>query len=109
MLIDALLADAVRHDAGDFGNLGCEFESVEEYRSKHPELSYSKNESIALTFWDAWVDQVKHGFGQNFYDGISPGAWTGMARSIVQCMESGDPIDDQTVLRHFDLARRVRK
>lgn len=106
MLIDALRADAVRHENGDFANLGCQFDSVEEYRSQHPNLPSSQNVGIAHTFWDAWIDQVRHGFVQNFYEGISPSAWPQMAREIADCLESDAPIANATILRHFDLARR---
>jgi hypothetical protein len=103
MLVDALRADATRHEKGDFANLGCKFESVELYRSAHPDLAPSKNICIAHTFWDSWIDQCRHGFGQNFYDGIPPAAWPGMAREIVESLESGAPIVNATILRHFDL------
>lgn len=106
MLIDSLRADATRHEKSDFANLGCEFESVEEFRAKHPDLPPNKHIAIAHTFWDAWIDQVRHGFGQNFYDGVAPDAWPGMAKEIVESMESGTPIANPTILKHFDLARR---
>lgn len=107
MLIDALRADATRHEQGDFGNVGCEFETVEAYRSQYLLDSPSnKNIGIAHTFWDSWIDQVRHGFGQNFYDGIPPNTWPSMAKEIIQSLESGTPIANTTVLLHFDLARR---
>ena len=104
MLVDALRADAARHEQGNFSELGRDFEPVEQYRSQHPDTG-DENTGIALTFWDSWIDQVRHGFEQNFYSGIAPGSWPGIAREIADNLESGTPVTNGSALQHFDLTR----
>jgi len=106
MLVDALRVDAERHDNGDFKNLGDRFDNIESYRDKHPEVHSTKNVGIAYTFWDSWIDQVNHGFQHNYYDGIAPDAWPGLAREIADNMEAGALIANPTVLKLFDLTRK---
>lgn len=101
-LIDVLRADAARHEQGRFAELGRDFDEMELYRSQHPDLPCDRNESVAHTFWDAWIDQVRHGFGQNFYSGISAAMWPVLAREIADNLESGSAIANSIVLRHFD-------
>lgn len=104
--MDALRADAARHELGKFGEVGSEFDSVEQYQSEHLYLLFDKSVSIAHTFWDAWIDQVGHGFGQNFYDGIDAAAWPKMAREIAASLESGTAITNPLVLRYFDWTKK---
>lgn len=102
MLVDALRADAARHELGKFSELGREFDGVEQYQSEHLYLRFDKRVSIAHTFWDAWIDQVGHGFGQNFYDGIDADSWPTLAREIADNLETGSTITNALVLRYFD-------
>lgn len=106
MLIDALRADAARHELGKFSEVGCEFDSVEQYRSEHLYLLFDKSASIAHNFWDAWVDQVRHGFGQDFYQGIDSSSWPTLAREIADNLEAGCAITNTLVLRYFDWTKK---
>lgn len=101
MLIEALRRDALRQQEGRLSEVGMEFDEVEEYRSLHRGESSSKELGIALTFWDAWVDQVRHGFQQNFYGGIGPADWMELAREIAAQLEGKQPITNALVLKHF--------
>ena len=104
LLIDALRADAVRHLQCDFKAVGSEFEFVEHYRSQHVNEGCNRSFAIAHTFWDSWIDQVHHGFGQYLYADITAGAWPLMAKEIAEHLEAGTPIDNVVVLRYFDTA-----
>ena len=102
MLIDALRADATKHECGILSELGCEFEAMEEYRSTHPDLQTDRNFGIAYTFWDSWIDQVRHGFAQNFYSGILPDDWPILAREIANCLEAETSIESAVLVKYFD-------
>jgi len=111
MLINALRLDATRHEQGEYKNVGSEFEQMECYRSDHPNLPSNENSKylgIAITFWDSWIDQVRHGFRQNFYPGISPDSWPTLAREIADALESETSITNPLILRHFDLLIRKK-
>ncbi|HEY9753871.1 MAG TPA: hypothetical protein V6C97_01775 [Oculatellaceae cyanobacterium] len=102
MLADALRADAARHERGDFVNVGKEFDLLEEYRREHAESQSDETIRIAHRFWDSWIDQVRHGFAQNFYNGISAGMWPLLAREIALALDSGGAVTNALVLKHFD-------
>lgn len=107
MLIDAIRADAKRHEEGNYGELGCEFDTLEDCRSQQLDSPRDKNFGIAHTFWDSWIDQVRHGFAQNFYRGIAPDDWPSLAREIANNLELETPIENTTILKLFNLAPRV--
>ena len=101
LLIEALRRDALRQEEGRLVEVGKEFDAVEEYRSNNRDEPVSIDLAIALTFWDAWVDQVRHGFQQNFYGGIGPADWIELAREIAAQLEGKQPITNALVLKHF--------
>lgn len=108
MLINALRLDATRHEQGEYKKVGSEFDQMELFRSQHPDLQHEENAKsfgIAYTFWDSWIDQVSHGFGQNFYSGIAPNSWPILAREIADDLELEVLISSPLVLQHFDLAK----
>ena len=70
LLIEALRRDALRQEEGRLVEVGKEFDAVEEYRSNNRDEPVSIDLAIALTFWDAWVDQVHHGFQHVFGEQI---------------------------------------
>lgn len=91
--------DIGRHERGEFKSIGSEFEFVDGLPVE--EISTS-DFAIAHTFWDSWIDQVRHSFKQNFYEGIDPDDWPTLAAEILDCLETGQPIRNAIVLRHFD-------
>ena len=104
MLIAELRTDATRHEQGEYKHVGSAFEQMENYRSSHPDLLPAENGKllgIAYTFWDSWIDQVGHGFRQNFYKGITADAWPTLAREIADALELETPIINPLILRHF--------
>lgn len=111
MLITELRVDATRHEQGEYKNVGSAFEQMERYRSDHPDLLPAENAKyfgIAYTFWDSWIDQVGHGFRQNFCSGIASDAWPRLAREIADALESETSITNPLILRHFDLITRKK-
>jgi len=101
LLIEALRRDALRQEEGRLVEVGKEFDAVEEYRSNNRDEPVSIDLAIALTFWDAWVDQVHHGFQQNFYQGIGESDWAALAREIAGQLEGREPISNVLILKHF--------
>ena len=109
LLITELRVDAIRHEQGEYKNVGSAFEQMERYRSNHPGLLPNENAKcfgIAYTFWDSWIDQVEHGFRQNFYSGIPRDAWPALAKEIADALESETSINNPLILRHFALRTR---
>lgn len=106
MLVENLRIDATHHENGNLLEVGLNFNLAEQRRSEAPDSVQDRNFAIAYTFWDCWIDQVRHGFSQNFYSGVTASDWPVIARELATNLEAGTPIANAVVLRHFDLAEK---
>lgn len=106
LLVKGIRADAERQRQGRLKEVGGQFEALEVYRSANPEEQMDRDMCIAHTFWDCWLDQLGHGFAQNFYDGIKEPDWLRLAGEVAGALEANRPIENPLVLKHFDMTGR---
>jgi hypothetical protein len=97
-LINALAADLERYSIGNIKEFGSEFDRLDD---EIPRTIADANFWIAFNFWEAWIDQMNHGFRQLFYD-IPREDWPTFCEHILEALRSGKEITDWTVLDRFD-------
>jgi len=97
LLSDALFAAAVAHDNGNFHALNRDFEDIWS-RAQHTE-SKSVDLSLALRFWDAWIDASGHGWQSP--ETIGEDDWPRFARELAFDLASDTCVTNPIVLSDF--------
>jgi hypothetical protein len=99
ILAAALRDDADAQAAGRAETIGERFDDVYgEILPLAPTFSVGVN--IGFTFWDWWIDARNHQW--LYYDGISESDWPRLARHVAHAIESGEPVSDPVLIRHFE-------
>ena len=105
-VIKGLLLAAAAHESGRLALIETEYDSVESilYINNAPE---SPGLSVALNFWDGWIDARNHDW--QYYEGITAEDWPRLARGIAADLEADREITDEVIRGHFDLKLQARE
>jgi len=60
--------------------------------------------AVAISFWDAWVDERNRAFPGNF-EGIDRADWPLLARNIATSLSAGRGSDEPRIRKNFELRR----
>jgi hypothetical protein len=97
-LAAALERVIVRHEAGQFEELGSEYDQIEmeplPFRDRASEAYV-----FAFRFWDGWVDASNHEW--HHYEPLGRDAWPLLAREVIAALRKGTCPDNPVLMRFF--------
>lgn len=98
VLIDILTREAVLHESRRYGELGANFDEVDQKLPRKSGPEFGKL-LLALEFWSGWLDSAEHDWF--FYEPIHENDWPILALAIVSDLEADQEPTDPVLLKHF--------
>jgi hypothetical protein len=97
-LIADIAADLWRYNSGNLKDFGSGIDRLDGQVSRP---LHDPNFWVAFSFWEAWIDQINHGFGQLFY-GIPEAEWPRLGAVVLEALQSKKEIAGEPLLEQFD-------
>ena len=97
-LAAALRREAARHEAGNYSEIGVEYDQTEVDTLPLRHIA-SQMFFFAFNFWDGWVDSSNHEW--RHYAGIEKKDWPSLAIEVAEALETGKTMATPALLEHF--------